>query len=669
MYCYHYKNVYVLIFIFILSNLLAESIAVNGVIDFSESDFDNEIFFLDGEWGLVNGEFVDYHKINEFEKDFITIPGKISGHFSCTYFLKVKVSDAMVGKKLYFKNRESNSAIRYYIDDKELFSIGKPGLSAEESIPNLYYKKESFKIQKNSFYIIAHLSNYDFLSGGIFKSPMIGNIESINRKDLVHNIINLFLFGCIAIMLLYHVLIFLLRRKEYSALIFSLFSFVIIIRALMVEKYFQMYYQEYYSFFLKIECITFFLVVPLFIHYIYLLFPRDFYKIINYISYIFFIIISIISLFSSINITSHLVYVAQISTMILIVYVLLGIIKAAYYKRDEIFLFLIGFIILLLVTMNDILFFMRLIHTVQLSQYGMFIFVIFQSLVLSVRFSKAFVENERLNENLELTVEKRSKELSETMDNLKILNKQNLDDLTIAQNIQVRLVPTQFTDYNNLEFSSIYLPMDQLGGDLFDYYIIDEHRIGCMILDVCGHGVPAALITIMAKILFHNGFRETTDTKELIEYVNNQLYDTIKETGDYLTAFLCIIDTDKMQLEYCNAGHNEIYIINDGKIKHILENSAPVVGVLPDLEFPTEVIDLTNDDRLVLYTDGVVEAMDINRNLYGIDRFKQQMNSCYKLSGSEFILNLISDIMHFKGHSDASDDIAIIAIDVKNIYI
>ena len=161
--------------------------------------------------------------------------------------------------------------------------------------------------------------------------------------------------------------------------------------------------------------------------------------------------------------------------------------------------------------------------------------------------------------------------------------------------------------------------------------------------------------------------KKSKDPSEVVFNVNNELFDSINGNGDYFTAFYGVIDIEKGVLYYCNAGHNTIFLAHSDGTLDQLENNGPVVGVVRDLPFVSAEHTLKNGDRLVLYTDGVIEARDEQAALYGEERLmdiiKQNMNSEVK----DFTEHVFTDLQAFCGNSPRCDDIALFAVDIVGI--
>lgn len=268
------------------------------------------------------------------------------------------------------------------------------------------------------------------------------------------------------------------------------------------------------------------------------------------------------------------------------------------------------------------------------------------------------------SEHLEDLVKKRTEELNKANLELQEAYEENKRELLMAQRIQSSLIPKVFPESEHIDFSGMYLPMEALGGDLYDVHKISEKKMGIVILDVCGHGVPAALITTMAKISFNANSKKFAHSNEIVAAVNEELCDAIQGSGDYFTAFYCIIDAEKKTIEYTNAAHNDIYILRGNGSLESLVQTGPVVGVVKQVVFEAVSLQLSKGDRVVLYTDGVIEARSEDRSLYDADRFQEVIIQHKDKSPKDFVNFIYNDILSFKNNTPHDDDIAILIADM-----
>ena len=269
------------------------------------------------------------------------------------------------------------------------------------------------------------------------------------------------------------------------------------------------------------------------------------------------------------------------------------------------------------------------------------------------------------NENLEEQVRNRTEELNKKNIELEKAYEANKKELAMAQKIQTSLIPNVFPETRKLSFHGLYLPMETIGGDLYDVHQISENKWGVVILDVCGHGVPAALITTMAKISFNTNSKKFFKASEVIAAVNNELCEAIQDVGDYFTAFYCIIDTKTHTIDYVNAAHNDLYILRADSTLETMIQTGPVVGVMQNLEYPSETISFLTGDRLIMYTDGVIEARNEHRELYDSSRLKEMIVANKNLNLHDFVSIIYEDIIKFKNNTPNDDDIAMLAIDMN----
>lgn len=269
------------------------------------------------------------------------------------------------------------------------------------------------------------------------------------------------------------------------------------------------------------------------------------------------------------------------------------------------------------------------------------------------------------NENLEEQVRNRTEELNKKNIELEKAYEENKKELAMAQKIQTSLIPNVFPETKKLSFHGLYLPMETIGGDLYDVHQITESKWGIVILDVCGHGVPAALITTMAKISFNANSKKFFKASEVIAAVNNELCEAIQDTGDYFTAFYCIIDTDTHTIDYVNAAHNDLYILRSDSTLDTMVQTGPVVGVMKNLEYASETIGFSNGDRLIMYTDGVIEARNEHRELYDSHRLKEMIIANKNQNLRDFVSIIYNDIIKFKNNTPNDDDIAMLTIDMN----
>ena len=248
---------------------------------------------------------------------------------------------------------------------------------------------------------------------------------------------------------------------------------------------------------------------------------------------------------------------------------------------------------------------------------------------------------------------------------LEIANKRMGDELNIGRQIQMSMIPLtfpRFPEHKDLDVWAYIRPAREVGGDFYDFFMIDDRYFAFVIADVSGKGVPAALMMAVAKTMLKSRSQDTKSTASIISATNNEL----SENNDdcmFITAFFGIIDTKTGTLTYTNAGHNPPYLIKtDGTMQALGELHGPMVGVMPGAPYGEAEIQLDVDDKIVLYTDGITEAFDAKGDDYGERRLESFLERSQKLGTKYLVESLVRDVDDFVGGAEQSDDITMFCL-------
>ena len=239
-------------------------------------------------------------------------------------------------------------------------------------------------------------------------------------------------------------------------------------------------------------------------------------------------------------------------------------------------------------------------------------------------------------------------------------------ELKIAHDIQQGIVPKLFPPYperNDIDIHAVLIPAREVGGDLYDYFFIDEDILAVTVGDVSGKGVPAALLMAITRTLFRSRTRKNMQADEIVRDINSNLCRDNKNAM-FVSLFLGLIDLKKGEIHYCNAGHNYPFIVStDGKVKCLDQTHGTPLGLFEDQRYGYGNIMLNNKDFFILYTDGVTEAMDRDGNLFGEDRLKSALEKFddNKTVG-EITRNILDSMREFTKGAEQSDDITILAL-------
>ena len=401
--------------------------AINGVIDLNNWDLkiDGPID-LTGEWEFYWEEQLspeDFSNSNPPRKTgLMNLPGcwngyllgpkKLSGDGYATFRLKVLMNDQK--GKFAFKLLDIGTAFTIYVNGKKLSYAGISGKTFETTVPNFFLDVSDFLSERNQLEIILQVSNYHHRLGGPWEVIRLGREKEIRKSREESLVFDIFLCGSILIIGLYHLCLFFLRKKDRSPLYFGLFCLLIAIRLLATgERYVTHIIPGLnWELVFKIEYLSFYLAVPLFATFIHSLFYQESSKRVLRIIQFLGIIFSCIVLLTPAKIYSHTVQPYQIITVIsgiLAVYVLIFSLAR---RREGALLFTLGFIILFLTVVNDILYSRMITQIGYLAPLGLFLFIFFQSFLLSRRFSKAYNTIEKQRQELKERNRAYEKEIS-----------------------------------------------------------------------------------------------------------------------------------------------------------------------------------------------------------------------------------------------------------------
>ncbi len=244
-------------------------------------------------------------------------------------------------------------------------------------------------------------------------------------------------------------------------------------------------------------------------------------------------------------------------------------------------------------------------------------------------------------------------------------------ELQVAQEIQQMLLPSDFPKVEGYEIASYYEAAKEVGGDLFDFVEVDEDSIGIIVADVSGKGVPGSLIMTMIRTALRLESRGNKNPADVLARVNRFVADDMKR-GMFVTMFYIILDSRNREIHFASAGHNPMILYRGStKQTYYLNPSGFPVGIqLPDLDLfarkiETDSIRLKEDDILVLYTDGITEAMNSNRELFREERFLNSIRQNSHLDVGEFVKSINAELKSFTGGAPQNDDITFVAIKEK----
>lgn len=276
----------------------------------------------------------------------------------------------------------------------------------------------------------------------------------------------------------------------------------------------------------------------------------------------------------------------------------------------------------------------------------------------------ASYEVNAVRNNLEKRVEERTKDLNNVLKDLKQKEKIINNEMAIAADIQKGILPATPLHYNCMNMVAYYQSMEEIGGDFYDIFYMEGGKIAILMGDVSGHGIPAALVTTMAKIGFTDATRQYQTPKEIFNHVNKSLMTHVK-TQDYLTAFLIIIN-ENYEVIYGNASHRKAIIIRhkDNSIEE-WDTEGLFIGALEDADYEQKRDQLQFGDRIFLYTDGLVEARNSDNEEFGEDQLKKLLLETKPMIPRQAKAAILQNFQQFTGMEKINDDVTFLLLDLN----
>ncbi len=248
---------------------------------------------------------------------------------------------------------------------------------------------------------------------------------------------------------------------------------------------------------------------------------------------------------------------------------------------------------------------------------------------------------------------------------IEALEKQKLEEeLDLARDIQRNLLPQKIPYYKNFEISAINLSSKQVGGDYYDVIRLDENNCCIAIADVSGKGVPASLLMANIQAFLQVICKQNVPLDEATGLINDLISQNTSD-GRFITFFWGVFNDIKKEVKYVNAGHNPPLLIRDGKITK-LSTGGIILGVMKTFTpYKTETVQLKSDDVLILFTDGISEAMNKNGEEFSDEALEKLALSLSDKPAEEILQEIKNEVQHFAEGAPQSDDITLVVIKVK----
>ena len=267
-------------------------------------------------------------------------------------------------------------------------------------------------------------------------------------------------------------------------------------------------------------------------------------------------------------------------------------------------------------------------------------------------------------EDLQVTIDRTLRHLEEWRDALqsrdKLVALQN--ELDVASSTQQSILPKVFPQTADYQVFAHMEPARNVGGDFYDVIRLDRGHLGLAIADVSDKGVPAALFMMSSRTLLKGAAIGTGDPGEALQEVNDLLYEE-NETMMFVTVLYSVYNPETGRLTYSNGGHDAPMLIRpDGSSELLPLTGGVALGVAPDFKFPSQTVQLEPGDTIMLYTDGVTEAMDENGEQFGVERMHEVFAGNPPENSQQAAEAMFQAVRDFVGDTPQSDDITCLVL-------
>ena len=231
-------------------------------------------------------------------------------------------------------------------------------------------------------------------------------------------------------------------------------------------------------------------------------------------------------------------------------------------------------------------------------------------------------------------------------------------ELEVAKQIQLSILPAAFPNSANFRVAARYVPMTSVAGDFYDFIVADDTQAGLLIADVSGHGVPAALIASMVKVAATAQCANAADPARFLAGMNAVLCGNTQD--QFVTAAYVHLDSQSRELRYSAAGHPPMLLLRGGKVLEIIENGL-ILAAFDFATFANAVHPLEPGDRCLLYTDGLVDAVNAKGDFFGQDALSAVLRQTAELAPPAASDRIISAVQQWSTSQD--DDLTVLICD------
>ncbi|MCR1795136.1 SpoIIE family protein phosphatase [Leptospira sp. id769339] len=647
-------------------------VIVQGTMEFKNYDLEEQgPILLSGLWKFrwLYWKSSGLESQNSYE--IVSIPSSWNGKNGArlgegygTYELNVKLNRNY--GELAFILQEQSSSYFLYVNGKLLASCGEVEFPSNSDItifevrPAWCNKLVKFTPEGEELQIDMQIANRDHRLGGFWAPIRFGTSSSLEKTWNAERFLDLFLAGGLFCIGLLHLIYAIVRRGEAASMYFGTYCVIMAARGLFSGTRIISEYLDFlkYHHYVRIEYVTFYLAIPVFLSYILSVFPRELKRILVDLVWWIAVGACIVVLVFPVRIFTFTITVYYLVAFLAGTLGLFSLTKAALRRRKGALIILAGFVFVYAAMIHDILYATFYLDTGYFTNIGAFVFIVAQSVFLSIRSSESLDRLLDLSRNLERRVEERTKQLRNA---LRLIQ----NDLNVAREIQKGLLNLEETaekKIGKIKFGIWHKPLAEVGGDLYDITELPDGKLRIFLADAPGHGIQAALITILIRNIYEDLRLKEESPGKLLSAISSQFYGKYGNVSTFFSASILEISPDGKKLTLSLAGSPPVLIRNKDE-EHVVECENPLVGLLENFHFEDKEVLLTPGFRILCFTDGLTESSRLPGDFYGIERVLATVRTGDSQSLEELLRDIQDDLLRFLGSSEPKDDILILGME------
>lgn len=239
-------------------------------------------------------------------------------------------------------------------------------------------------------------------------------------------------------------------------------------------------------------------------------------------------------------------------------------------------------------------------------------------------------------------------------------------ELDVARRIQQGMLPSNTAlfkgEFPPVELTGMMIPAKEVGGDFYDFFLLDGNRLALIMADVSGKSVPACLFMAVARTVIRTVANKNFSTADIL-FKANEVLSMDNQSNLFVTVFYGVLNLTTGELAYSNAGHTSPYVLTKSGVNQLEKNQGMALGIIENtFTYEEKNITLSPGDTLFLYTDGITEAMNTTRKLFGEEELQRGLIPLAQLPPAEILSGVIEEVRAFAGPRDQSDDITLLAV-------